>query len=103
MPRYDYTCGDCGLFTQWRSMSEAAQPIACPECGNPAPRAVSAPYLATMHSGKRKARALEERSADEPNVVRREQVSHMVDRDRRSKGPRRFEHAHGRYPWTVGH
>jgi hypothetical protein len=56
-----------------------------------------------MDTGKRRARAIEERSADEPAVVRRERVPDLVDRDRRAQGPRRFERAHGRYPWTVGH
>jgi hypothetical protein len=35
--------------------------------------------------------------------MRREQVPHLVGRDRRAQGPRRFERAHGRYPWAVGH
>jgi hypothetical protein len=56
-----------------------------------------------MDTSRRKARALEERSADQPGVVRRDQVSHLVERDRRAKQPSRFERAHGRYPWTAGH
>jgi putative FmdB family regulatory protein len=103
MPLYHYICRNCSEFTQWRPMREAGQPAACPNCSNLAPRAVSAPHIATSDTAKRKARAIEERSADQPNVVRREQVPHLVGRDRRAQGPRRFERAHGRYPWAVGH
>jgi CrcB protein len=103
MPLYHYVCRDCHDFTQWRPMREAREPAICPTCGNAAPRGVSAPYLATMDTSKRKARAIEERSADAPGVVPRENVPHLVERDRRAQGPRRFDRAHGRYPWTVGH
>ena len=103
MPLYHYICGDCSEFTEWRPMSEAGQPVSCPHCGRSAPRAVSAPHLAVMDTSRRKARAIEERSADEPRVVRREQVPHLVRRDETMQSPRRFQRAHGRYPWTVGH
>jgi hypothetical protein len=56
-----------------------------------------------MDTKKRQARAIEERSSDQPGVVRREHVPHLVERDRGAQTPRRFQHAHGRYPWTVGH
>ena len=84
-------------------MRHASDPVACPNCGNLARRAVSAPHLATMDKTKRKARAIEERSAHEPGVVQRGEVPHMVERDRGAQEPRRPERAHGRYPWTVGH
>jgi putative FmdB family regulatory protein len=103
MPRYDYTCPNCSQFEQWRPMREAAEPAICPTCGDLAPRAVAAPYLATMETSRRRARAREERSADEPAVVRREDAPHLVERDRGEQGPRRLQHAHGPYPWTVGH
>jgi putative FmdB family regulatory protein len=103
MPLYHYICCNCSEFTEWRPMREAGQPATCPHCGRDAPRAVSAPHLAIMDTGKRRARAIEERSADEPGVVRREHVPDLVERDRRAQGPRRFERVHGRYPWTVGH
>jgi putative FmdB family regulatory protein len=103
MPRYHYVCPNCSEFTQWRPMRDAGQPANCPSCGVSAPRAVSAPHLATMDTGHRKARAIEERSADQPGVVPREHVPHLVERDRGAQAPRRFQRAHGRYPWTVGH
>lgn len=103
MPRYHYLCPNCSEFAEWRPMREAGQPARCPTCGSIAPRAVSAPHLAVMDTSRRKARALEERSADQPGVVRRDEVPHLVERDRRAQQPPRFERAHGRYPWTVGH
>jgi putative FmdB family regulatory protein len=103
MPLYHYICRDCSEFTQWRPMREAGQPAICPNCGSVSPRAVSAPHLAIMDTSKRKAHAIEERSADKPGVVQREHVSHLIERDRSAQGPRRPQRAHGRYPWTVGH
>lgn len=104
MPQYHYVCGKCSEFAAWRPMSEAREPAVCPTCGDLAPRTVSAPSIATMDPSRRKARGIEERSADQPGVVRRESVPHLVDRDRREqRAPRRFQHAHGPYPWTVGH
>ena len=103
MPLYHYLCRKCSEFTAWRPMREAGQPALCPTCGSPAPRAVSAPHLAVMDTSRRRARAIEERSADQPGVVRREEAPHLAERDRGAQQPRRFERAHGRYPWTVGH
>jgi putative FmdB family regulatory protein len=103
MPLYNYVCRNCCEFTQWRPMREARQPASCPNCGSVAPRAVSAPHLAIMDASKRKAHAVEERSVNEPGVVRREHVPHLMERDRGTQGPRRLQRAHGRYPWTVGH
>lgn len=64
-------------------------------------------YLCAKCAGftsRRKALGMEERSAQQPGVVGRASVPHLVDRDRREQQtPRRFQHAHGPYPWTVGH
>lgn len=103
MPLYDYICATCSGFRAWRPMSEAAAPGACPTCGKPAPRAVAAPQIATMDTRRRKARAVAERSGDQPGVVRREDVPHLVERDRHAQGPRRPHRAHGPYPWVAGH
>jgi len=46
MPRYDYSCQDCGPFSEQRPMSEFDLPQPCPECGASSPRALlSAPRL----------------------------------------------------------
>ena len=71
MPLYDYRCSDCGEFRAWRSMREAAAPVACPDCQQSAPRAVVAPNLALMNAHARTAHQRNEKSAHEPNVVSR--------------------------------
>ena len=45
MPTYDYECADCGPFTEVRPMAEYAQPQPCPDCGQQAPRLLTAPAL----------------------------------------------------------
>jgi putative FmdB family regulatory protein len=45
MPFYDYTCPDCGGFTEFRPIAEFANPFPCPNCGKSAPRELTAPAL----------------------------------------------------------
>ena len=69
MPVYDYECQSCGVFTERRPMSDYALPMACPDCGSPAPRAfLVAPALASMDAGRRVAFATNERSAHAPKL-----------------------------------
>jgi putative FmdB family regulatory protein len=42
MPTYEYECEDCGPFTEIRPMAEYDLPQPCPDCGNPAPRLLTA-------------------------------------------------------------
>ncbi|WP_088345694.1 MULTISPECIES: FmdB family zinc ribbon protein [Rhodomicrobium] len=67
MPVYDYDCAHCGPFTATQQMARSAEPLACPECGEAAPRAFfTAPAVAGMDAGRRSAMASNERSASEP-------------------------------------
>ena len=67
MPAYEYDCAQCGDFTAIRPMSASGDPQACPECGEPAPRAIlTAPAFAGMPSARRIAHATNERAANEP-------------------------------------
>lgn len=44
MPIYEYYCSACDVrFDKLRPISAAGQPFACPQCGNPAPAAVTRP------------------------------------------------------------
>jgi putative FmdB family regulatory protein len=52
MPTYDYGCEHCGQFTTSRPMAEFALPQPCPNCGDPAPRALTSPAIG---SGAREA------------------------------------------------
>jgi putative FmdB family regulatory protein len=45
MPTYDYECEDCGPFTEVRPMVEYDRPQPCPDCGQEAPRLLTAPSL----------------------------------------------------------
>lgn len=69
MPVYDYECSGCGIFTALRPMSQHAAPMDCPVCGIGAPRVlISAPALAGMDAGRRRAFAVNERSAHAPTL-----------------------------------
>ena len=76
MPFYDYGCESCGPFREWRSMSEWEARVPCPSCSVPATRLAAAPMLTSLSSNNRIAHERNERSAHEPKVVRREDMSH---------------------------
>ncbi|WP_264797883.1 FmdB family zinc ribbon protein, partial [Acidocella aminolytica] len=72
MPVYDYLCPACGPFTALMPMSAFEADHGCPECGEAAPRALlSAPHFALMSNSKRKAHAMNEKSAHAPDSTRR--------------------------------
>lgn len=71
MPIYDYRCEQCGEFSVLRKMSESSLPAMCDQCGEPAPRIISAPRLALMDSGRRIAFERNEKSAHAPRQARR--------------------------------
>jgi putative FmdB family regulatory protein len=101
MPLYDYRCADCGEFRAWRSMREAAAPVACPDCQQLAPRAVVAPNLALMQAHTRIAHQRNEKSAHEPRVVSRREQGH----GHAGEHGHRHQHKHGvgGRPWMIGH
>ena len=105
MPLYDYTCSDCGPFRDWQSMNAAAAPVDCPACGDPAPRAIAAPFIADMNPHNRIAHQRNEKSADEPEVMSGKQLRRA---GASRSGPGHHHHGHhghghdGR-PWMIGH
>jgi putative FmdB family regulatory protein len=68
MPVYEYQCEDCGDFSEFRVIAERNDPALCPTCGGPAPRSISAPFLAVMSPLQRMAASRNERSRHEPQV-----------------------------------
>lgn len=74
MPLYDYRCDHCGPFTAWNSMTHAAEPVACPICEAAARRVIGTPFLNTMNPHKRIAHQRNEKSADAPRVMSRDQL-----------------------------
>ncbi len=110
MPLYDYGCGSCGPFREWRSMDEWDGKVPCPTCSLPAARLASAPMLSALSSNNRIAHERNERSAHEPKVVRRENLpgrghdGHHHDVSPRIK--QQFGDVHpspSSRPWMVGH
>jgi putative FmdB family regulatory protein len=69
MATYEYDCPRCGRFETHEPIGTAADSIACPECRRPARRIFSAPHLTTVPEWLAAARAREERSREEPEVV----------------------------------
>ena len=52
MPLYDYRCGGCGDFREFRRMSESDLPVACPVCGTPSGRVIATSFLAGGDPGR---------------------------------------------------
>ncbi|MGQ0486559.1 MAG: FmdB family zinc ribbon protein [Hyphomicrobiales bacterium] len=123
MPLYSYECRKHGTFSDWRNMSECENSVPCPICGGPASRCVSAPYL-SIDSGLRKAHRINEKSGEEPRVVRRRRgdpIPHDTHRDlsrhqasedahAHHHGGHSHSHDHGsgkaqvsNHPWMVRH
>jgi putative FmdB family regulatory protein len=71
MPIYDYRCEQCGEFSALRKMSESSLPCECEDCGELAPRIISAPNLALMDGSSRSAHERNEKSAHAPRQARR--------------------------------
>ncbi len=109
MPLYDYACEGCGPFRDWQPMSAASAPVECPTCGVPAPRAITAPYIANMNPNSRIAHQRNEMSADAPEVMSRKEMDRLGTKRAGARG--RHHHAHGHRhghghsgrPWVIGH
>jgi putative FmdB family regulatory protein len=87
MPLYEYQCGSCGLFEQWRSMAEATNPMHCPTCDAIAKRIFSPPSVLLSSSLR-----LSNSSAEPKRVTRSQEPT----------PPRVQSHSHGR-PWMISH
>ncbi len=96
MPIYGYDCKACGPFTEMQSMSRSSEPMPCPDCGKPARRSISAPFIANMDPKNRIAHQRNEKSANEPKVMSGKPPGHD------HKHGRHHAHKHGR-PWSLGH
>lgn len=71
MPLYEFECSRCGRFDVWLRISETGQDTDCPTCRQAAQRVYTPPGLLRTSPELRRARAIEERSAHEPEVVQR--------------------------------
>ena len=71
MPIYEFLCETCGPFEYWRSFEEVGNPMLCPACKAIARRVYSLPGLVKTPPALANARLRAEKSAYEPEVVRR--------------------------------
>lgn len=98
MPLYAFECESCGPFEEFRPVEDAAEPLACPTCARPAPRVLTSPSL-LRPVAIRSAEARNEKSAHEPDVVRRDRTPSA---DGPPPAPPKPHQSHGR-PWQIGH
>jgi putative FmdB family regulatory protein len=96
MPLYEYDCQSHGLFETMHSMHDAAAPERCPNCGEQAPRVLSAPRLACVSANERTARDRNEKSRHEPRVTRKKNSPQKEERPALRAG-------HHARPWALGH
>ena len=68
MARYDYVCGQCGVFEVVRPIDAPVREQACPACGGAATRVYAAPAITSPLSALRRVRDAAELSAHEPAV-----------------------------------
>lgn len=86
MARYDYVCGQCGVFEVARPIDAAATAEqACAACGGAARRVYAAPALTSPSSVLRRAQDAAALSAHEPAV--RHGIPAPAARSRRPTNP----------------
>jgi putative FmdB family regulatory protein len=77
MPVYEYLCDECGPFTDMRPMAECDAPQDCPNCESTSRRVIlTAPNFFSLPADKRKAHAVNERSANAPKTSSEFKASH---------------------------
>jgi putative FmdB family regulatory protein len=106
MPVYEYLCAECGPFIAIRPMAEFREPETCEECGKAAPRALlTAPAMSGMDSGRRRAKAVNERSANAPTRAKRHPASCgcCSGAGLRKPGAQTAKSFPGKRPWMIGH
>ena len=100
MPLYDYQCRVCGPFRDFRPLSEWDKDTKCPNCGSPSKRSIASPRLQCVSRNVRVAHERNERSAEEPRVMRREELDAAYGHI----SPRSRQHGRNMYRRSVlGH
>jgi putative FmdB family regulatory protein len=97
MPLYEFCCEHCGPFECWRSFNEGGGPMICPKCQAVARRVYTTPGLVKTPAALARAMYRAEKSAQEPEVVRRERPVSEEE-----KPAQVVYQSHGR-PWQIGH
>ncbi|WP_373539808.1 FmdB family zinc ribbon protein [Chamaesiphon sp.] len=89
MPLYEFRCNDCGIFDEWRTMSESSSPAHCPDCQESAKRIFS--NVGIQLNG---ALRLRKTANPEPQLVTKKDV----DRSQHTRAK-----SHGGRPWMINH
>lgn len=97
MPLYEFRCERCGSFECWRSQNEASAPMHCPTCQAVARRVYTTPGLVKTPPALSQAMYRAEKSAYEPEVLRRE-----TPRPTEEQPAQVLHRSHGR-PWQIAH
>lgn len=71
MTHYEFRCLGCGSFEQSAAMGTAPAVVACPQCGEPAPRRFTAPLVRQVATPLGAALGRAECSREQPEVVHR--------------------------------
>lgn len=97
MPLYEFLCASCGPFEQRRVMSQAGEPVPCPDCAVPAPQVISAPNL--RHTTPLQRMMLNRNEAGaEPHVAK-----HPSGEEHAAPHKAKHEHHRKHRPWMLGH
>jgi putative FmdB family regulatory protein len=89
MPLYEFRCNDCGIFDEWRTMSESSNPAHCPQCQESAKRIFS--NVGIQLNGAIRLR----KTADpEPQLVTKQES----ERSQHTRAK-----SHGGRPWMINH
>ncbi|WP_220211530.1 FmdB family zinc ribbon protein [Reticulibacter mediterranei] len=97
MPLYAFHCEHCGPFECWRSLNDMNTPMVCPQCQTVARRVYTIPGLVKTPPALGRALYRAEKSAYEPEVLRREAATPTEEKPSHVIYP-----SHGR-PWQIGH
>ena len=89
MPLYEFRCNDCGIFDEWRTMTESNNPAHCPSCQASAKRIFS--NVGIQLNGALRLRKTEN---SEPQLITKPEV----DPDKRTRSK-----SHGGRPWMISH
>ena len=107
MPLYDYACAQCGPFRDWQPMIRSGDEVECPSCGILSKRSAAMPFLPCVSRENRIAHERNERSADSPMVMRREDMPGSHGHGHGHNHPHHHHaNAHGRNmyrPTMLGH
>ncbi|SDI40367.1 putative regulatory protein, FmdB family [Arthrobacter subterraneus] len=99
MPIYEYVCPQCDVFEVIQRMGTASEVDACPACGKPVRRKISAPHLAGTGAAAFKLIDSAERSASEPEVV----SGALPSTGSRKTQPYSFNPLHKKLPPELAH